>query len=271
MAETARQPQLHQVRNTWSPYARISARTSARLCRAWSSLGFNHDVASKLRYEFDMVLLRLRCATSVTYRNHVRDLGSRKHLLVHLGCGNALLDGWVNLDCYPPQPRPGAEILTLDLRRGLPLANDSVTGLLSEHFLEHLPFEIVGGRLLPELARVLEPGGRIRLSVPNGEYFIEQYLAARQDRPDFLFEQNRQDKTPMMMLNDVAHSYGHHFLYDFDTLAGMLAAAGFVGIERKLPAETQTPCFKGLDRADPWRVAMSLYVEARKPGQPSRG
>jgi predicted SAM-dependent methyltransferase len=267
MADTARQQQLHQVRDTWSPYARLSARTSARLRRLWDSFGFNHDAASKLRYEADMLLLRGRCALSGRFKNHVRDLATRRHLLVHLGCGNALLDGWVNLDCYPPKPRPGTEILTLDLRPGLPLADASVAALLSEHFLEHLPFELVRTRLIPDILRVLEPGGRVRLSVPNGEYFVEQYLACRAGRHEPVFEENRRGKTPMMMLNEVAHGYGHYFLYDFDTLAGILSEAGFVDIQRAFPGRTDVDAFKGLDRTDPWRAAMSLYVEARAPAE----
>jgi predicted SAM-dependent methyltransferase len=267
MADIAGQQPLHQVRNTWSPYARLSARTTTRLRQLWDSFGFNHDAASKLRYEVDMLLLRGRCALSSRFKRQVKDLATRRHLRVHLGCGNALLDGWVNLDCYPPEPRPGAQILTLDMRPRLPFASASVSALFSEHFLEHLPFDLVRKRLIPEILRVLEPGGRIRLSVPDGEYFIEQYIACRAGRREPLFDENRHGKTAMTMLNEVAHSYGHYFLYDFETLAAVLSEAGFVDIQRSGPGQTEVDVFQGLDRMDPWRTAMSLYVEARAPAK----
>jgi predicted SAM-dependent methyltransferase len=256
---------LHQVQRTWSPYSMLSAGSRGQLRRLWANLGFNHDVASKVRYELDMVLLRLRCALSLAYRRHVRDLAQREHLLVHLGCGNALLAGWVNLDCYPPAHAENFEILTLDIRRGLPMADQTVAALFSEHFLEHLPFEIVRTVILPEIKRVLEPCGKIRIGIPDGEYFIDQYVAYRCGRRDQLFEDNRSNKTPMTMLNEIAHGYGHYFVYDFDTFAGLLLGAGFVNVRRCEPLETAVTEFKGKDRGDPWRKAMSLIIEAEAP------
>lgn len=253
---------LHQVTRSWSPYSRASASTRARLRRLWDGLGFNHDVASKLRYETDMVLLRTRCAWSPAYQRQRRALAARRHLLVHLGCGNALLPGWLNLDCYPPPQAPGVEIMTLDLRRGLPLADGSVAALFSEHFLEHLPFETVRTVILPEIRRVLEPGGRVRIGVPNGEYFVDQYVAYRAGTRDPIFESQRHDKTPMTMLNEIAHGFGHYFAYDFQTFERILSAAGFVQVRRCAPFDTTVDEFRGKDRVDPWRNAMTLYVEA---------
>jgi predicted SAM-dependent methyltransferase len=253
---------LHQVKTSWSPYSRVSEATRARLRGLWSRFGFNHDVASKIRYEMDMVLLRTRCSLSSSYRAQVRELAARRNLLVHLGSGNALLPGWINLDCYPPPPSSNAEILTLDLRRGLPFSNASVVALFSEHFLEHLPFETVRSVILPEIRRVLEPGGKIRIGVPNGEYFVDQYVAHRAGSRDQIFERARGGKTPMMMLNEIAHGFGHYFAYDFEMFAGLLSSAGFVNVRRCAPFDTPIEQFKGKDRVDEWRNAMTLYIEA---------
>lgn len=253
---------LHQVKNSWSPYSKASEATRTRLRGLWARLGFNHDVASKIRYEMDMVLLRTRCTLSPSFSSQVRGIAARRHLLVHLGCGNALLQGWINLDCYPPPQSNNVEILTLDLRRGLPFSTGSVVALFSEHFLEHLPFETVRQVMLPEIRRVLEPGGKIRIGVPNGEYFVDQYVAFRAGKRDRLFERERSGKTPMTMLNEIAHGFGHYFVYDFDTFAGLLNATGFMNVRRCAPFDTQTDHFKGKDRVDAWRNAMTLYIEA---------
>lgn len=255
-------PVLHQVKRSWSPYSRASEATRARLRSLWAKLGFNHDAASKIRYEMDMVLLRTRCALSPTHNALVRDIAARRHLLVHLGCGNALLAGWINLDCYPPPPCNGAEIITLDLRRGLPFSTASVLALFSEHFLEHLPFETVRSVMLPEIRRVLQPSGKIRIGVPNGEYFVDQYVAYRAGNRDQLFERERSGKTPMTMLNEIAHGFGHYFAYDFETFAGLLTSAGFINVRRCAPFDTQVDQFKGKDRVDEWRNVMTLYIEA---------
>jgi predicted SAM-dependent methyltransferase len=261
----SRDAALHQVQRTWSPYSLLPAAARGRLRRMWARWSFNYDVASKLRYELDMILLRSYCALSPAYRSRVRDLTHRKHLLVHLGCGNALIPGWINVDCYPPSSEDSAEILTLDMRRGLPMADHSVAALFSEHFLEHLPFDTVRSVILPEIKRILEPSGKIRVGVPNGEYFIDQYIACRTGRCDRVFEDNRDQKTPMTMLNEIAHGYGHYFLYDFETLSQLLRGAGLVNVRRCGYFETAVPEFKSKDRVDPWREAMTLFIEAEAP------
>jgi predicted SAM-dependent methyltransferase len=212
-----------------------------------------------------MALLRMRCAWSPRYRRQIRELSRRRNLLVHLGCGNAVLPGWINLDCYPPAAAESAEIVTLDMRRGLPLADGSVDALFSEHFLEHLPIENVRTSILPSIRRIVSPGGKVRLGVPNGEYFVDQYLAYRAGKRDALFDSQRSGKTPMTMLNEIAHGYGHYFAYDFETLAAMLTEAGFVGVRQCAPFDTSVAHFIGKDRADEWRNAMTLYVEAEAP------
>lgn len=263
------QTALHHVQETWSPYSLISGGARSRLRRIWANWGFNHDLASGVRYEFDMLLLRVRCALSPGYKREVRKLALRRHLMVHMGCGNALFPGWINLDCYPPSPVNGVEILTLDMRRGLPMTDHSVAGLFSEHFLEHLPTECVRSVILPEIRRVLEPAGKVRIGIPDGEYFIDQYVAYRAGRRDEVFDNNRSDKSPMTMINEVAHSYGHYFLYDFETFSDMLRSAGFVNVRRCKPFDTTVESFKGKDRVDVWRNAMTLFVEAEVPASTS--
>ncbi|OAI49809.1 hypothetical protein AYO43_00070 [Nitrospira sp. SCGC AG-212-E16] len=256
---------LHQVQKSWSPYARLPQNLRAQLRQSWKHLGFNNDLASSLRYEVDMALLRMRCALSGRHRLARCQLAGRRHLRLHLGCGNALLTGWINMDCYPPREVPGTEILMLDMRRRWPLADGSAAALFSEHFLEHLPFETVREHILKEIRRILEPGGRVRIGIPNGEYFIEQYMAAKRGTTDPLYEQARQGKSPMTMLNEIAHGYGHYFAYDFETMQHILKEAGFIEISQMEPGETKVEVFKGLDRGDSWRMAMTLYVEAMRP------
>ncbi|NWF72393.1 MAG: methyltransferase domain-containing protein [Nitrospirae bacterium] len=265
MNEKATAEGLHQVKASWSPYARLPQSWRSRLRKWWDRLGLNRDVASRLRYEGDMMLLRSRCALSRSYSLEINRLAGRRHLRLHLGCGQALLPGWINMDCYPPTPVQGTEILMLDMRRRWPLADGSASALFSEHFLEHLPFETVRGHVLREIYRVLEPEGQVRIGVPDGEYFVEQYVASKRGAAEALYEQACQGKSPMVMLNEIAHGHGHYFVYDFETMRQILEEAGFTGVRRMSPGSTDAEVFKGMDRKDPWRRAMTLYVEAVRP------
>ena len=45
----------------------------------------------------------------------------------------------------------------------------------------------------------------------------------------------------------------------------LLRAAGLVNVVRRAPFETGVAHFRGKDRVDAWRNAMTLYVEAEAP------
>jgi hypothetical protein len=45
----------------------------------------------------------------------------------------------------------------------------------------------------------------------------------------------------------------------------IMEEAGFIGVRRMSPGCTDTHMFNGMDRDDPWRMTMTLYVEAVRP------
>jgi len=253
-AEPAR---MHQVERTWSPYDRISPEARGRLKRLWRWLGFSDEFGTLGRYEFDMAILRMRCAISPRFRGAVRALKSRRGLKLHLGCGNNTMPGWTNLDCYPPAARSGVEILVLDMRRGLPCADGSVLALYSEHFLEHVPLGIVRTTLLPECFRVLASGGSIRIGVPDGEFYVRRYLARSFSQTGGML--------PMMWVNHVARSSQHQYLYDYETLEHLLGESGFVALRRGVANDSMTPSFEGIDMTGEGREEATVYIEGRRP------
>lgn len=82
---------------------------------------------------------------------------------VHLGCGNDIKRGWVNLDKNDGNIE-NKEVVHCDLEEGkLPFADDSCAEVMAIHLLEHIK------NLLPlmnEIRRVLRPGGFLRVEVP---------------------------------------------------------------------------------------------------------
>ena len=74
-----------------------------------------------------------------------------------------------------------------DLRKSLPLPNDSFDAVYANHVLEHLTPE-EGGRFTTDLLRVLKPGGICRIVVPDLESTCREYVRClenvRTDRSD---------------------------------------------------------------------------------------
>jgi len=99
------------------------------------------------------------------YRRFLR----QPHKKLHLGCGSKLFPGWINIDMNPKGD------FTLDLREGLPFTDNSVERIYTEHSLEHFYREHDGPFLLRECLRVIEPGGWIRITVPDAQIFLDFY------------------------------------------------------------------------------------------------
>jgi SAM-dependent methyltransferase len=91
--------------------------------------------------------------------------------LVNLGCGMRFHPAWVNFDLTP-----AAGVRQANFIEGIPLADRAAACVYHSHVLEHLPLE-VARRFLRECHRVLEPGGILRVVVPDLEQSARDYLA----------------------------------------------------------------------------------------------
>ena len=96
---------------------------------------------------------------------------------VNLGCGNVIVDGFVNVDFFLSSVRKdyGA-----DLRHPLKIGDHTVDGIFCEHTLEHLTYEAVD-QLLGECQRILKKGGIMRIIVPDLSLFIANYSCNNDD------------------------------------------------------------------------------------------
>lgn len=84
---------------------------------------------------------------------------------INVGCGRHVLDGWVNVDveCSPKAKRP-PEILAN--AAAIPLPDGCADEVMAIHLLEHFyAWEVPA--VLAEWRRLLAPGGRLTLELPD--------------------------------------------------------------------------------------------------------
>jgi polyisoprenoid-binding protein YceI len=174
-------------------------------------------------------------------------------LLLHVGCGDQRLEGWVNID---RQDLPAVDLVA-DVTIGLPF--EGAAAVFAEHFLEHLPLDQALAFLL-ECQRVLAPGGRLRLSTPN----LDWTLAA-----EYVHGQAFSGPAAAALrLNRGFYGWSHRFLWNGPLLAAALDAAGFTDLCWCRHGESEWPPFRGLERhardRDLPELPHVLIVEARK-------
>jgi SAM-dependent methyltransferase len=131
---------------------------------------------------------------------------------------------------------------------GLPFLGNSVQYIYSSHFLEHL-YKDDAKKLLKEAYRVLKPGGKIRLCVPDLQYVISLYQKGDRERAlTFFFDDGK------------AYFYTHKYMYDFESLRSNLCDVGFDHVIRCSYKTGEVPDIEKLDN----KPDETLYVEATK-------
>jgi predicted SAM-dependent methyltransferase len=223
---------------------------------------FSYNTLHDLKLDFHFLWLRM---LNLMFLRTTRKI-KRDASFLNIGCGELGLDNekWFNLDGWPAKRVD----YQCDLRRGLPFEDHRFGGIYSEHFFEHL-YPEDAKRFLQEAIRVLQPGGVIRLSVPDGELYLRNYFADKQwmlkqiENRAWMHEPGRKSRTPMELVNDVfRQKLQHQYCYDFDTISLLLSEAGFKDISR---VTFSSGVCKELQIDQEERCFESLYVEARKP------
>ena len=111
---------------------------------------------------------------------------AKKRLMINIGGGLYFRPGWRVMDYVSPfYPFAGKYIdYNIDLmgKVSFPFEDNSVAVFYSSHTLEHIPQEFCQN-ILDEIHRCLEPGGVVRLTMPD--YDILRAAALRNDEPFF--------------------------------------------------------------------------------------
>src|SRR3954471_9291523 len=97
------------------------------------------------------------------------ELRAEDRTYLNLGSGPDQFGGFIGIDFFGAEGSYGA-----DLRYPLLIDDNVVDGIFTEHTLEHLKYDDVS-RLLRECHRILKPGGRIRVVLPDVSLFVRHY------------------------------------------------------------------------------------------------
>jgi hypothetical protein len=179
-------------------------------------------------------------------------------LRLHVGCGTARLEGWVNIDF---QALPGVDVVA-DVTQGLRFSG--AEAIFAEHFLEHLRVDAAVDFLV-EAHRALASGGTLRLSTPNLDWVMIH--AYHPNAPA--------ERKPMeaLVINRGFHGWGHLFLWNREILGQALSACGFDDLTWCRWGESARPIYRGIERHETYPDSPDLphvlIVEAvRGPARP---
>ena len=127
---------------------------------------------------------------------------------LHLGCGKRFIPGFVHIDAieYPHVDH----VSTIDNLSFIP--GESIELIYNCHVLEHFKRQDVV-RVLKEWNRVLEPGGTLRISVPDFSAICEVYSK---------YKDMSLVIGPLLGRQDYLYNI-HYNVFDFDSLSSFFA------------------------------------------------
>lgn len=197
----------------------------------------------------------------------------------HLGCGTIFIPNYLNIGWWEhlghgtlygnPNGVENTFLLNHDLVKGIPAADNSLEVVYHSHMLEHLSYA-EGIEFIAACYRVLQPGGVLRVLVPDLETWSRNYVNGN----DFFFEEYRRvgladDKalypTRGSIFMGMLHNHGHKMGWDFDTLKSVLERSGFHKIRRTMFQDSDLPDITTVEPYYALKALESLCVECYKP------
>lgn len=209
--------------------------------------------------------------------------GVRKPYKVQLGPGanwNKPDAHWIDVDA---DPNRGDIVVNFGEFEAFPLADNSATVVYGSHVFEHMSI-YTSQRVFEECARVLEPGGTLRLILPDVEKSIHEYIARNTEFPLFKRRAERAAKTWGVdnytvfdcLREDFLSRSGqrvlgkqalaHQNAWDFEAIDKDLRAAGFRDVTRSgfQQSKVASFAFEGSFPSEANEHDRSLYVEATR-------
>lgn len=197
----------------------------------------------------------------VTYKN-IKDILRLKSIKLHIGCGTIYKEGWINIDNNSDNNIKKLDFMW-DLRKPLPLPENSVDFIYNEHFLEHLTVDN-GVGLIKNLMKILKPNAVLRIAMPDLRKSVENYMNKNylNENKDGLKKYGLDFiQTNAEALNIDFRWWGHQWLYDWEELERRLKEAGCIKIKKCNLNESE---YSELQNLETRGLASSLIAEIIK-------
>jgi predicted SAM-dependent methyltransferase len=212
--------------------------------------------------------LRYKNRSKNKFDEYVSNHSIRK---LQIGAGSSRLEGWLNTDIIE---EPG--LAYLDATQPFPLPDHSFHRIFSEHVIEHLSYED-GRKMLHESARILVPGGKVRIATPNLLQFVRLFQNPKTvEMTNYIPGKLAWHQWPThplaesFILNLQLSQFGHKFVYDPETLKSAISESGFTSIKEVRPSESDDPEFRDIERREGLEIKRlneyeTMIFEASKP------
>src|SRR5207245_2729456 len=112
------------------------------------------------------------------------------------------------------------DVVPVDVRKRLPFANATFDVVFTEHMLEHIDY-VDGAHLCRQIFRILKPGGRVRIAVPDLRFLIDLYTGPKSPLQERYVQWASRSFPPQLptsdagVINNFFRAFVHRFSYDF--------------------------------------------------------
>tara|TARA_Y100000389_G_scaffold201916_1_gene245823 strand:+ start:1239 stop:1883 length:645 start_codon:yes stop_codon:yes gene_type:complete len=196
-----------------------------------------------------------------------------KNKYLYVGCGNHRMSGFTHVEVnIGKQFKKGGNVsppdILADITRHIPLKDNSVNLIFSRATLEHLTYYELINHFL-ECHRLIKKDGFIRMTVPDMDIMINNYLNKEEDIALAKLESEISPYEPIENHTDLFISrvlyHDHYYLHNYDTLNRALKKTGFTNIKKVKAGETQINEIKDeLYKAEKDRDKSEILLEAQK-------
>lgn len=158
-----------------------------------------------------------------------------------------------------------------DVVRKLPIADNSCDGIYASHVLEHLTRSEIE-LALAETHRILKPNGRFRLVVPDLEVAVADYIKDIKEGsidasdnfngPNTLLGKVKRPRKLKEIAHEVLATSAHMWMWDYQSLAGLLQKHGFKSIRRASFNDSDDDAFLSVEEEK--RFFRSVAIDCTK-------
>jgi predicted SAM-dependent methyltransferase len=212
--------------------------------------------------------------------NYIRYAMPKRY--VQYGCGWCAPLSWENYDASPTlqfecipflgklytknNQRFPENVIFGDIVAGLPVKNDTCTGVYCSHVLEHLALDEFR-TALKNTYKILRPGGLFRVVLPDLEFMAKNYLsdlssdAALGFMKSTLLGRETRIRNLVGLVFDCLGNSHHLWLWDYKSLENELQNVGFKNIRRAWFNDSTDSEFKAVEDNARWQDNLGIECE----------